>query len=83
MNKELIVILVGISNLNEDSKELLCGVFSIDQCMTISCYSCPIWNIEAFTHHAYAPLIYKTYEAIKVAQYEQRTNSDTSRNARN
>ena len=83
MNKELIVILVSISNLNEDTKELLCEVFSIDQCMTISCYSCPIWNIEDLAHHAYTPLVYKTYEAIKVAQYEQRTNSNTSRNARN
>ena len=70
MNKELIVILVSINNLSGDTKELLCGVFSIDQCMTISCYSCPIWNIEDFAHHAYTPLVYKTYEAIKVTQYE-------------
>ena len=83
MNKELIVILVGISNLNEDTKELLCEVFSVDQCITVSCYSCPIWNIKDLAHHAYTPLVYKTYEAIKVAQYEQRTNSDTSSNARN
>ena len=83
MNKGLIEILIGISNLSADTKDLLCGVFSIDQCMTISCYSCPIWNIEDLAHHAYTPLVYKTYEAIKVAQYEQRTNSDTSRNARN
>lgn len=70
MNRELIVILVGISNLNEDTKELLCEVFSIDQCMAISCYSCPIWNIGDLAHHAYIPFVYKTYEAIKVAQYE-------------
>ena len=70
MNKELIVILVSISNLNEDTKDLLCGVFSIDQCMDISCYSCPIWNIGDLAHHAYTPLVYKTYEAIKVTQYE-------------
>lgn len=70
MNKELIVILVSIINLNEDTKDLLCGVFSVDQCMSISCYSCPIWNIGDLAHHAYAPLIYKTYEAIKVTQYE-------------
>ena len=70
MNRGLIEILIGISNLSADTKDLLCGVFSIDQCMTISCYSCPIWNIEDFAHHAYTPLIYKTYEAIKVAQYE-------------
>ena len=70
MNRELIVILVSISNLSADTKDLLCGVFSIDQCRAISCYSCPIWNIEDLTHHAYTPLVYKTYEAIKVAQYE-------------
>lgn len=70
MNKELIVILVSIINLNEDTKDLLCGVFSIDQCMAISCYSCPIWNINGLAHHAYTPLVYKTYEAIKVTQYE-------------
>ena len=70
MNRDPIVILVGISNLNEDTKELLCEVFSIDQCMTISCHSCPIWNIEDLAHHAYTPLVYKTYEAIKVIQYE-------------
>lgn len=78
MNKELIVILVGISNLNEDTKQLLCGVFSVNQCITVSCYSCPIWNTEDFAHQAYTPLVYKTYEAIKVTQYEQRTNSSTS-----
>ena len=83
MNRDLIVILVGISNLNEDTKDLLCDVFSIDQCMTINCCSCLICSIKDYAHHAYTPLVYKTYEAIKVAQYEQRTNSDTSRNARN
>lgn len=70
MNKELIVILVSIINLNEDTKDLLCGVFSIDQCITISCYSCPIWNIRDLAHHAYTPFVYKTYEAIKVPKYE-------------
>lgn len=70
MNKELIVILVGISNLSADTKELLCEVFSMAQCMPISCYSCPIWNIEDLAHHAYTSLVYKTYETIKVTQYE-------------
>ena len=78
MNRGLIEILIGISNLSADTKDLLCGVFSIDQCMDISCYSCPIWNIGDLAHHAYTPLVYKTYEAIKVTQYEYRTNRSTS-----
>ena len=78
MNRGLIEILIGISNLSADTKDLLCGVFSIDQCMDISCYSCPIRNIGDLAHHAYTPLVYKTYEAIKVTQYEYRTNRSTS-----